>query len=68
MENDFKEEIKDIISKMEIDSYGKANPSKYECKKINELRNKIDGVYSEDCFCGRSSRKAFLSDILDWLK
>lgn len=41
-------------------------PSKINCKILNDIRKSIDGVWYEGCFCTKIERKIFLNDFINW--
>lgn len=49
-----------------IEHYIKEEPTKMNCKVLNDLRRQIDGVWIDSCFCTSAQRKAFYSDFKNW--
>ena len=49
-----------------IDELLNDEPTKINCKILNDLRRSIDGEWTDSCFCTKAQRKAFYSDFRTW--
>lgn len=57
------QEMIDIIDSMP----DRLQPTKMDCNVLNNLREQIDGHLVDDCFCTRTARRSFLTDIINWI-
>lgn len=55
------EELEKIKELLTIDKW-----TKVDCKKALEIRNRIDGYKTDNCFCTSTSRRVWKSEIKYW--